>query len=245
MRRKSMTKKRKNIWIAAGTIIGCGLLCLDVHTKQHRHSPQQPDSHNGHTPPQTDAQIECTSRQTDPQIDRASRQTGPQGECLTPQAQEEIAALWHGTYQLGPFDEAEYIAVMPSSDPCSTDIQFQWYTIDDRILHEGACIPYESDRLRLFSDDTILAVLTCHDEQYYLTTGDQLTDSEMMTGDQQTDSATNSDTNLNDSKTDSDTNLNDSAVHAGNAPAAADGSSSPAQKLLKISPEPIVCQPVE
>ena len=207
-----MTKKRKNIWMAAGTIIGCGLLCLAVHTKQHRHSPQQPDSHNGHMPPQ---------------------------------AQEEIAALWHGTYQLGPFDEAEYIAVMPSSDPCSTDIQFQWYTIDDRILHEGVCIPYESDRLRLFSDDTILAVLTCRDEQYYLTTGDQLTDSEMMTGDQQTDSATNSDTNLNDSKTDSDTNLNDSAVHAGNAPAAADGSSAPAQKLLKISPEPIVCQPVE
>lgn len=207
-----MTKKRKNIWMAAGTIIGCGLLCLAVHTKQHRHSPQQPDSHNRHTPPQ---------------------------------AQEEIAALWHGTYQLGPFDEAEYIAVMPSSDPYSTNSQFQWYTIDDRILHEGVCIPYESDRLRLFSDDTILAVLTCRDEQYYLTTGDQLTDSEMMTGDQQTDSATNSDTNLNDSKTDSDTNLNDSAVHAGNAPAAADGSSSPAQKLLKISPEPIVCQPME
>ena len=134
---------------------------------------------------------------------------------------------------------------MPSSDPYSTNSQFQWYTIDDRILHEGVCIPYESDRLRLFSDDTILAVLTCRDEQYYLTTGDQLTDSEMMTGDQQTDSATNSDTNLNDSKTDSDTNLNDSAVHAGNAPAAADGSSSPAQKLLKISPEPIVCQPME
>lgn len=179
MRRKSMIKKRKNIWMAAGTIIGCGLLCLAVHTKQHRHSPQQPDSHNGHTPPQ---------------------------------AQEEIAALWHGTYQLGPFDEAEYIAVMPSSDPYSTNSQFQWYTIDDRILHEGACIPYESDRLRLFSDDTILAVLTCHDEQYYLTTGDQLTDS---------------------------------AADAGNAPAAADGSSSPAQKLLKISPEPIVCQPME
>lgn len=207
-----MTKKRKNIWIAAGTIIGCGLLCLAVHTKQHRHFPQQPDSHNRHTPPQ---------------------------------AQEEIAALWHGTYQLGPFDEAEYIAVMPSSDPYSTDSQFQWYTIDDRILHEGVCIPYESDCLRLFSDDTILAVLTCRDEQYYLTTGDQLTDSEMMTGDQQTDSETDSDTNLTDSKTDSDTNLNDSAVHAGNAPAAADGSSAPAQKLLKISQEPIVCQPVE
>ena len=174
-----MIKKRKNIWMAAGTIIGCGLLCLAVHTKQHRHSPQQPDSHNRHMPPQ---------------------------------AQEEIAALWHGTYQLGPFDEAEYIAVMPSSDPCSTDSQFQWYTIDDRILHEGVCIPYESDCLRLFSDDTILAVLTCRDEQYYLTTGDQLTDS---------------------------------AADAGNAPAAADGSSSPAQKLLKISPEPIVCQPVE
>lgn len=229
-----MTKKRKNIWIAAGTIIGCGLLCLAVHTKQHRHSPQQPDSHNGHTPPQTDAQIECTSRQTD-----------PQGECLTPQAQEEIAALWHGTYQLGPFDEAEYIAVMPSSDPCSTDSQFQWYTIDDRILHEGVCIPYESDSLRLFSDDTILAVLTCRDEQYYLTTGDQLTDSEMMTGDQQTDSETDSDTDLTDSAIDSDTNLTDSAAGAGDAPAAADGSSSPAQKLLKISPEPIVCQPVE
>lgn len=196
-----MTKKRKNIWMAAGTIIGCSLLCLAVHTKQHRHSPQQPDSHNGHTPPQ---------------------------------AQEEIATLWHGTYQLGPFDEAEYIAVMPSSDPCSTDSQFQWYTIDDRILHEGVCIPYESDCLRLFSDDTILAVLTCRDEQYYLTTGDQLTDSEMMTGDQQT-----------DSETDSDTNLTDSAADAGNAPAAADGSSSLAQKLLKISPEPIVCQPVE
>ena len=240
-----MTKKRKNIWMAAGTIIGCSLLCLAVHTKQHRHSPQQPDSHNGHTPPQTDAQIECTSRQTDPQIDRASRQTGPQGECLTPQAQEEIAALWHGTYQLGPFDEAEYIAVMPSSDPCSTDSQFQWYTIDDRILHEGVCIPYESDSLRLFSDDTILAVLTCRDEQYYLTTGDQLTDSEMMTGDQQTDSETDSDTDLTDSAIDSDTNLTDSAAGAGDAPAAADGSSSPAQKLLKISPEPIVCQPVE
>ena len=196
-----MTKKRKNIWIAAGTIIGCGLLCLAVHTKQHRHSPQQPDSHNRHTPPQ---------------------------------AQEEIAALWHGTYQLGPFDEAEYIAVMPSSDPYSTDSQFQWYTIDDRILHEGVCIPYESDCLRLFSDDTILAVLTCRDEQYYLTTGDQLTDSEMMTGDQQT-----------DSETDSDTNLTDSAADAGNAPAATDGSSAPAQKLLKISPEPIVCQPME
>ena len=229
-----MTKKRKNIWIAAGTIIGCGLLCLAVHTKQHRHSPQQPDSHNGHTPPQTDAQIECTSRQTD-----------PQGECLTPQAQEEIAALWHGTYQLGPFDEAEYIAVMPSSDPYSTNSQFQWYTIDDRILHEGVCIPYESDSLRLFSDDTILAVLTCRDEQYYLTTGDQLTDSEMMTGDQQTDSETDSDTDLTDSAIDSDTNLTDSAAGAGDAPAAADGSSSPAQKLLKISPEPIVCQPVE
>lgn len=218
-----MIKKRKNIWMAAGTIIGCGLLCLAVHTKQHRHSPQQPDSHNGHTPPQADAQSE-----------RASRQTDPQGEYLTPQAQEEIAALWHGTYQLGPFDEAEYIAVMPSSDPCSTDSQFQWYTIDDRILHEGVCILYESDSLRLFSDDTILAVLTCRDEQYYLTTGDQLTDSEMMTGDQQT-----------DSETDSDTNLTDSAADAGNAPAAADGSSSLAQKLLKISPEPIVCQPVE
>ena len=153
---------------------------------------------------------------------------------MPPQAQEEIAALWHGTYQLGPFDEAEYIAVMPSSDPCSTDSQFQWYTIDDRILHEGVCILYESDSLRLFSDDTILAVLTCRDEQYYLTTGDQLTDSEMMTGDQQT-----------DSETDSDTNLTDSAADAGNAPAATDGSSAPAQKLLKISPEPIVCQPME
>ena len=229
-----MTKKRKNIWMAAGTIIGCSLLCLAVHTKQHRHSPQQPDSHNGQMPPQADAQIECTSRQTDPQSERASRQTDPQGEYLTPQAQEDIAALWHGTYQLGPFDEAEYIAVMPSSDPYSTDSQFQWYTIDDRILHEGVCIPYESDWLRLFSDDTILAVLTCRDEQYYLTTGDQLTDSEMMTGDQQT-----------DSETDSDTNLTDSAADAGNAPAAADGSSSPAQKLLKISPEPIVCQPME
>lgn len=229
-----MTKKRKNIWMAAGTIIGCGLLCLAVHTKQHRHSPQQPDSHNGHTPPQADAQSE-----------RASRQTDPQGGCLTPQAQEEIAALWHGTYQLGPFDEAEYIAVMPSSDPYSTNSQFQWYTIDDRILHEGVCIPYESDSLRLFSDDTILAVLTCRDEQYYLTTGDQLTDSEMMTGDQQTDSETDSDTDLTDSAIDSDTNLTDSAAGAGDAPAAADGSSSPAQKLLKISPEPIVCQPVE
>lgn len=229
-----MTKKRKNIWIAAGTIIGCGLLCLAVHTKQHRHFPQQPDSHNRHTPPQADTQSE-----------RASRQTDPQGEYLTPQAQEEIAALWHGTYQLGPFDEAEYIAVMPSSDPCSTDSQFQWYTIDDRILHEGVCILYESDGLRLFSDDTILAVLTCRDEQYYLTTGDQLTDSEMMTGDQQTDSETDSDTDLTDSAIDSDTNLTDSAAGAGDAPAAADGSSSPAQKLLKISPEPIVCQPVE
>lgn len=207
-----MIKKRKNIWMAAGTIIGCGLLCLAVHTKQHRHSPQQLDSHNRHTPPQ---------------------------------AQEEIASLWHGTYQLGPFDEAEYIAVMPSSDPCSTDSQFQWYTIDDRILHEGVCIPYESDSLRLFSDDTILAVLTCRDEQYYLTTGDQLTDSEMMTGDQQTDSETDSDTDLTDSAIDSDTNLTDSAADAGNAPAATDGSSAPAQKLLKISPEPIVCQPVE
>lgn len=229
-----MTKKRKNIWMAAGTIIGCGLLCLAVHTKQHRHSPQQPDSHNGHTPPQADAQSERASRQTDPQGECLTPQTNLQGECLSPQAQEEIAALWHGTYQLGPFDEAEYIAVMPSSDPCSTDSQFQWYTIDDRILHEGVCIPYESDCLRLFSDDTILAVLTCRDEQYYLTTGDQLTDSEMMTGDQQT-----------DSETDSDTNLTDSAADAGNAPAAADGSSSLAQKLLKISPEPIVCQPVE
>lgn len=240
-----MIKKRKNIWMAAGTIIGCGLLCLAVHTKQHRHSPQQPDSHNGHTPPQADAQSERASRQTDPQGECLTPQTNLQGECLSPQAQEEIAALWHGTYQLGPFDEAEYIAVMPSSDPCSTDSQFQWYTIDDRILHEGVCIPYESDCLRLFSDDTILAVLTCRDEQYYLTTGDQLTDSEMMTGDQQTDSATNSDTNLNDSKTDSDTNLNDSAADAGNALATADGSSAPAQKLLKISQEPIVCQPVE
>ena len=101
---------------------------------------------------------------------------------------------------------------MPSSDPCSTDSQFQWYTIDDRILHEGVCIPYESDCLRLFSDDTILAVLTCRDEQYYLTTGDQLTDS---------------------------------TADVGNAPAATDGSSAPAQKLLKISQEPIVCQPVE
>lgn len=229
-----MIKKRKNIWMAAGTIIGCGLLCLAVHTKQHRHSPQQPDSHNGHTPPQADTQSERASRQTDPQGECLTPQTNLQGECLSPQAQEEIATLWHGTYQLGPFDEAEYIAVMPSSDPCSTDSQFQWYTIDDRILHEGVCIPYESDCLRLFSDDTILAVLTCRDEQYYLTTGDQLTDSEMMTGDQQT-----------DSETDSDTNLTDSAADAGNAPAAADGSSSLAQKLLKISPEPIVCQPVE
>ena len=83
------------------------------------------------------------------------------------------------------------------------------------------------------------------DEQYYLTTGDQLTDSEMMTGDQQTDSATDSDTDLTDSAIDSDTNLTDSAAGAGDAPAAADGSSSPAQKLLKISQEPIVCQPVE
>lgn len=240
-----MTKKRKNIWMATGTIIGCGLLCLAVHTKQHQHSPQQPDSHNGHTPPQADAQSERASRQTDPQSERSSRQTDPQGEYLTPQAQEEIAALWHGTYQLGPFDEAEYIAVMPSSDPYSTNSQFQWYTIDDRILHEGVCIPYESDRLRLFSDDTILAVLTCRDEQYYLTTGDQLTDSEMMTGDQQTDSETDSDTDLTDSAIDSDTNLTDSAAGAGDAPAAVDGSSSPAQKLLKISPEPIVCQPVE
>lgn len=87
------------------------------------------------------------------------------------QNNDEIHSHLYGTYQKNAFDNAEYLAVIPSSPDEDSSGKFQWYTIEDIILNEGTYHIHENKYVVFYTNGRKIAVIENKDGHYFLSDG--------------------------------------------------------------------------
>lgn len=75
----------------------------------------------------------------------------------------------YGTYRMNPdnLDEAEYLALIPSTDDNENQMKYQWYNVDNDILAQGTGSIDENGFIILHENDNKIADIFYNDEKFY------------------------------------------------------------------------------
>ncbi len=77
--------------------------------------------------------------------------------------------VFFGTYEIDEnksLDTVEYLAVIPPEESNGKG-QFIIYNSDDDIIYEGVCKTYKNNYAELYTNDSVFAVITFKNNQYF------------------------------------------------------------------------------
>lgn len=89
----------------------------------------------------------------------------------TYQSENEPHSHFFGTYQKNSLNDAQYIAVIPSSSDKGGFGSFQWYNINNMILQEDVYRIYKNNYMIFYVDGKRTAVITNQNGHYFFSDG--------------------------------------------------------------------------